>query len=370
MKYLITGGGTGGHIYPALAIIDFIENIDKESEILYLGTENSLESEIVKRAGYNFKSIDTKPMPRKFSKEILSSFIHNTKALFQTRKIIKNFKPDLAIGTGGYVTGSVILIAALMNIPTIIHEQNAYPGITNKILAKFVEKIFISFEEANKYFNNKNKTVLTGNPIREELLNIDKLKAYENFNLDPNKKTILIFGGSGGQKVLNDTVLDLLEDYPKDLQLIYATGKRFFNSFVNELEKRKINLENDIIIKEYLHNMGEALNISDLVIAPAGAMTLAEISMLELPSILIPKSYTAENHQYHNAMYFYNNKAALVIEEANLNADILLKNIKEIIYDETKLLKMSKAAKSLSNENTDSIIKSEITKLLNKDRNN
>lgn len=337
MKYIVSGGGTGGHIYPALSIIKEIQNKDHDADILYIGSNNSLESKLVPREGIDFKSIRVKGMPRKINKDLISSFKELFMGLRQAKKIIKEFRPDIVIGTGGYVCGPVVYQAKRCKIPTLIHEQNAFPGVTNKILGRFVDKIAVTFQEAIKYFNKPEKIVVTGNPIRREILQINKNKAYKDLNIKKEDPFILSFGGSGGQKKLNDTILalikkDLIED---DLQILHVCGERFYEDFLSEI--KHIKLKENIRISPYLYDMPEALNIADLVITSSGAITLAEISAIGIPSILIPKAYTAENHQEYNARAFEENGASTVILEKDLKEDILFAAINDIIRDEKKL---------------------------------
>lgn len=351
MKYLISGGGTGGHIYPALAIAKEIKNMDKNAEILYVGTAQGLESELVPKEGIDFVPIRVKGMPRRLNK---SSFIALKELLIgirQSDRIIKEFKPDIAIGTGGYVSGPVVYRAAKNKIPSIIHEQNAFPGITNKILSRYVDKIAITFEESTKYFKFPERVILTGNPIRREILNIDKDKAYRDLSVDKNRPLILSFGGSGGQKKLNDAIIEMIKNNQllDEYQLIHITGKRLYEGFLDELKKDNIKLNNNIKILPYLYEMPHALNIADLVIASAGAITMAEISAIGVASILIPKGYTAENHQEYNARAFEKAQASMVILEKELGGKVLGERIIELLKDRAKLEKMAKNSKKLGN---------------------
>lgn len=349
MKYLIAGGGTGGHIYPALAIAWKIKNKDPKAEILYVGTEKGLESELVPREGLDFKTIRVMGMPRKISLGSFKAMKELLLGLLDANRIIKEFKPHIVIGTGGYVCGPVVYIAAKKKIPTLIHEQNAFPGITNKILARYVDRILVTFEESKKYFKNPEKIILTGNPIREDILKVDKNSAYKDLNINPNIPLILSFGGSGGQKKLNDAMFDVIkENIPnKNIQIIHITGKRFYDDFMNKLKKERLNIGSNIRIMPYFYEMPKGLNIADLVITSAGAITLAEISAIGVASILIPKGYTAENHQEYNARTFEKNKASYVILEKDLTGKKLNSTIKKLIRDRDKLREMANRSKTL-----------------------
>lgn len=202
MKYLITGGGTGGHIYPALAIAWEIKRRNKDAEILYVGTKKGLESELVPKEGFEFKTIRVQGLPRKLNRKAIKAMKELLLGIKDAKKIIHDYKPDVVIGTGGYVSAPVVYAASKKHIPSLIHEQNAFPGITNKILSRYVDKVLITFEESKKYFKYPEKIVLTGNPIRRDILVVDKRKAYFELKVNPNKPFILSFGGSGGQKSL------------------------------------------------------------------------------------------------------------------------------------------------------------------------
>lgn len=349
MRYLIAGGGTGGHIYPALAIVNAIKDKYSDAEILYVGTKTGLEAEIVPRAGYEFRTIRVKGMPRKLNKESLIALRELLYGIKDSKKILKDFKPDIVIGTGGYVCGPVVYMASRLKIPTLIHEQNAFPGITNKILSRYVNKVAITFDEAKKYFKYPERVINTGNPIRTEILNIDKHTAYKELNLDSNKPLILSFGGSGGQKKLNDSILSFIESNleTQSFQLIHVTGNRLYDDFISEIKDKNIELPGNVEILPYLYKILEALNVAKLVITSAGAITLAEISAIGVPSVLIPKSYTAENHQEYNANAFGASGASIVILEKDLNPEIFNNTIMELLNDEEKLSDMGISSKNM-----------------------
>lgn len=349
MKYLITGGGTGGHIYPALAIANEIKTKDNNAEILYVGTKEGLESELVPREGYRFETIRVKGMPRRINKASFIAAKELLHGLFDAKKVIKEFRPDIVIGTGGYVCGPVVYMAKKMKIPAMIHEQNAYPGVTNKILSRYVDKVAVTFDESKKYFKYPDRVVNTGNPIRKEITEINREEAYKKLNINKDIPLILSFGGSGGQKKLNDGIYMLIEDIVKNknLQLIHITGNRFYDEFVEKLEKDNIKLNDNVRVYPYFHQIPEAINIADLVITSAGAITLAEISAVGIPSILIPKSYTAENHQEFNARAFADKGASILVLEKDIKTDYLVDIIKDTITDKKKLNKMAIASKKL-----------------------
>lgn len=349
MKYLIAGGGTGGHIYPALAIAKEIKDKYSDAEILYVGTETGLEAEIVPREGYDFKTIRVKGMPRKLNKKSLIAAKELLHGLNDSKRILKDFKPDIVIGTGGYVCGPVVYMASKLKIPTMIHEQNAFPGITNKILSRYVDKVAITFDEAKKYFKHPEKVINTGNPIRSEILNIDKKSAYQELKLQAGKPLILSFGGSGGQKKLNDSILGFIETNldNHNIQLIHVTGNRLYDDFMEEVKNKNILIPKNIRILPYLYKIPEALNIASLVITSAGAITLAEIAAVGVASILIPKGYTAENHQEYNAIAFQDKGASIVILEKDINTDIFNNTVMELLNNKEKLIKMGISSKTM-----------------------
>lgn len=350
MKVIITGGGTGGHIYPALSIARKIKTEFKNADILYVGTEKGLEAKLVPKEGLKFKTIRVKWFKRKISKDTFKSIKELLLGFNDARKIINEFKPDIVIGTGGYVSGPVVFLAAIKKIPTLIHEQNAFPGVTNRILSKFVNKIAGSFEESKKYFKNPNKLVITGNPIRQDIVNFEKQIAYKELNINSNKPFILSFGGSGGQKKLNDSMLDVIvrNNNNPNIQIYHVTGERLYNDFMKKLKSKGINsLNENIKVFPYFFEMPKALSIASLVITSGGAITIAEITAVGIPSIIIPKAYTAENHQEYNARALEKNGAAIVVLEKNLNGKLLNDVIVKLLSDDIKLKKMAINSKKI-----------------------
>ena len=371
MKYLITGGGTGGHVCGGLGVANEIIRIFSGADILYIGKKNGLESKLVPKAGYKFKTIRVKGMTRKINKSFFISLRELLYGLGDAKRILKEYKPDIVIGTGGYVSGPVVFIAKLLKIPALIHEQNAFPGITNKILSRYVDRVAITYDDALKYFKYPDKVVNTGNPIRHEFLEINKPLAYKKLDIDPNKPFIFSFGGSGGQKKLNECFYEIIKYYNREnefkLQLIHVTGTRLYDDFTNKLKKDGIILKPYIRVLPYFYDMPEALNIADIVITSAGAITLSEISAVGVASILIPKAYTAENHQEYNARTFETNEASVMILEKDLDYTKLKYTIEELIGDKGKLKKIAVNSKKMGKDNASSLIVSEIDKLLKKE---
>ena len=370
MRVIVTGGGTGGHIYPALSIARKIKDTFTDAEILYVGTEKGLEATLVPKEGFNFKAIRVKGFSRKLSKDTLNSAKELCLGMNDARKVIKDFKPDIVIGTGGYVCGPVVMIAAINRIPTMIHEQNAFHGVTNKILSKFVNKVAGSFEESKARFNNSKKVVITGNPVRQELFNVDKESAREELHIKKDIPLILCFGGSGGQKSLNDAMLKFIKENNdnENIQILHMTGERFYEKFILDLkEMGNGKLGENIRVVPYFYEMAKVLNLTDLAITSGGAITIAELTSLGIPSIIVPKAYTAENHQEYNAHALENKGAGIMIKESELSYELLSKNIHDLLDNPDKLKKMSKQSMDIGIRNADEKIV-ELVKEIIKDK--
>ncbi|MEW8971579.1 undecaprenyldiphospho-muramoylpentapeptide beta-N-acetylglucosaminyltransferase [Mesobacillus jeotgali] len=345
MKIAVSGGGTGGHIYPALALIREIQKKDENVEFLYIGTEKGLESKLVPRENIPFKSIHITGFKRKISFENVKTVLRFLKGVRDSKKMLKDFKPDVVIGTGGYVCGPVVYAAAKMGIPTIVHEQNSVPGLTNKFLSRYVDKIAICFEEARQFFPEQ-KVVLTGNPRASEVLGQDGVKGRLSAGLKLKIPTVLIFGGSRGARPINEAVVKSLTELSgKPYQVLYVTGDVHFEDVRKEVEL--VGNPGNVIIKPFIHNMPEVLSGVDLTVARAGATTLAELTSLGIPSILIPSPYVTDNHQEKNARALSENGAAKLLLEKDLTGPKLVESIDQILGREEKLAEMKKAAKKL-----------------------
>ncbi|NKE05365.1 undecaprenyldiphospho-muramoylpentapeptide beta-N-acetylglucosaminyltransferase [Mesobacillus selenatarsenatis] len=345
MKIAVSGGGTGGHIYPALALIREIQKRDENVEFLYIGTEKGLESKLVPRENIPFKSIHITGFKRKISFENVKTVLRFLKGVRDSKKMLKEFKPDVVIGTGGYVCGPVVYAAAKMGIPTIVHEQNSVPGLTNKFLSRYVDKIAICFEEARQFFPEQ-KVVLTGNPRASEVLGQDGVKGRLSAGLKLKIPTVLVFGGSRGARPINEAVVKSLAELSgKPYQVLYVTGDVHFEDVRKEVEL--VGNPDNVIIKPFIHNMPEVLSGVDLTVARAGATTLAELTSLGIPSILIPSPYVTDNHQEKNARALSENGAAKLLLEKDLTGPKLVENIDQILGRDEKLAEMKKAAKKL-----------------------
>ena len=305
MRVIVSGGGTGGHIYPALAIAERILEEIPGSEVLYIGCDNGLENNIVPQTAIPFKTISAKGLPRKLTPALVASLATNSKGVMQARSYIKEFKPDLVIGTGGFVCGPTVLMACLNRVPAMIHEQNAYPGMTNRLLAPKVNKVLINYPEAAKFFVKAKETVLTGLPVRDDIGKLSKEEGCAAFDLDPAKKTILITGGSRGARTINRVCALALSGIlaKPDVQVIFITGKAGYveTSLLLKNSDTTVLRNERLRFLEYSHDMPHALAAADVVVGRAGATFLAEIAMCGLPGILIPYPYASDNHQQFNA---------------------------------------------------------------------
>lgn len=328
MKVIITAGGTGGHIYPALAILNKIKEKEPNSTFLYIGTKDRMEKDIVPKQGIPYLGIDMQGLNRKHIFKNIKVLLKTYKNIKFLKKKIKEFNPDIVIGVAGYVTLPVIYASYKLGYKTFIHEQNLIPGMTNKFLAKKVDKIGVSLKGSLKYFP-KDKTIYTGNPRSEEVKNskyvsLDKLDS----SLDPNKKLVIIVMGSLGSKTMNIKLKETLPLFKnKDYQVIFVTGKNYYEYY------KEIKVSNNVKIVPYLNNMMDYLKNTSCIVSRSGASTISEITVLGIPPILIPSPYVTNNHQYLNAKELFDNNACILMEEMNFNSKELVNNIDKIIND-------------------------------------
>ncbi len=341
MRVIITAGGTGGHIYPALAILNKIKEKEPNSEFIYIGTHNRMEKDIVPAAGYQYESIEIYGFSKTMIKRDVKNISLIYKAYKKCLKIMKDFKPDVVIGVGGYVTFPVIMAANKLHIKTFIHEQNSIPGKSNKVLAKKADLIGVSFKDSIKYFNPE-KCKLTGNPCGENALDINAVSKTK-YHMHANKKGVLIVQGSLGSNVINNKMKEFLSNIDNEnYEVLYVTGKDYYEEF------SKNKFSKNVIIVPYVDNLSALIKDMDLIVTRAGASIISEIMALRKPAIFIPSPYVANNHQYYNALSIKDAHAGAMIEEKDLNKDILKNKINEILNDkklyaeyETNLAKMS-----------------------------
>ena len=351
VRVIVTGGGTGGHIYPALAIAKGLLARDPETQILYVGIRDGMEARLVPEAGIEFAGISGKGLPRRLSLDTIKVIGKSFKALWETKKLLHQFHPDLVVGTGGYVSGPVVLTAAIFNIPTLLHEQNALPGITNRILAKVVRRVMVTFPESMERFGDKKKLEFVGLPVRPEIGQVTRDVGAKIFNLRSDRLTLLVTGGSRGARTLNQAMVEVLSQLAQrsDIQVIWATGKTTYAETVEELKKRGIFWDRpQWRVLEYLKDMPEALACADIFIGRAGAASLAELMVAGIPSLLIPYPFAAENHQEHNAQALVQAGAAKIVLDSELNGERLWKELEGLISQPTLLANMGAAAKTLA----------------------
>lgn len=378
MKVLISCGGTGGHINPALAIADIIKSKYPDAEFLFAGTPNGMEAKLIPKAGYRLETIKAAGFQRKISFENIRRNIKAVTYLAmsgkRSKEIIENFNPDIAIGTGGYASGAVIRKASRMGIPSAIHEQNAYPGVTNKLLAKEVDYVMLTVIEALDFMDKeKFEYSVTGLPVRSNINNhISRADARKKLGLN-NDFTILSFGGSLGAGCINDTMTETIKWHTKNnlkINHIHGYGGMGRDTFPQAMKKAGIPLKSDRLrITEYINDMDVCLSAADLVVCRSGASTLAELESAGKASILIPSPIVAGNHQYHNAMVLGKAGASVVIEQKDVTNERIISEIEKLYKDPDKVTAMSHSAGELHLRDTDSRILEVIDKLYEKSKN-
>lgn len=355
MRILFATGGTAGHINPALAVASYIRENYKNCEILFVGTEDHMESRLVPNVGFDFKTINISGFRRSFTP---SAIVHNLKTVCkivtsknESKKIIKEFNPDVVVGFGGYVSGPVLQEAVSLKIPTCIHEQNAFPGITNKTLAKEVDKVMLNVEDAEKHLEAKNPVTVTGLPVRGELLTANKDIARAQFGIPDDKFLVLSFGGSLGAKPINDAMYDILLNSAETgkyyhIHSVGTNGSDYLEKF--EQAGFKNGKKGTVDVRQYIDNMDVCMAAADVVIGRAGASSLSEIEAMGKASILIPSPYVAENHQYHNAMALVNRGAGYILEEKDLTSNKLSEMLDDLLSNKVRLRQIEENAKNMS----------------------
>ena len=370
MKVIIAAAGTAGHINPGLAIANKIKQEEKDAQIIFVGTTRGLENDLVPRAGYELKTIDAYGLSKKISIENFKKICKTLKGFGEAKKIIKDFKPDIVIGTGGYICGATISMAHKLKIPTMLHESNAFPGKAVKMLAKKTDKILVSFKDAIPRISNANKIIYTGTPIKiqkKEYTLKQKEEILNKLRLSLLKPVVLIFGGSQGAQKINEAIVNIIEKkLNKKYQIMWATGPKQYDIIKEKLESKQININNieNAKIVPYIYNMEEIMNISNLIIARSGAMTVTEIANLGKPSILIPLPNVSGDHQLYNAKALENVGAAKIILNDELEGIKLNESIEEIILNKNTEEQMSKNALKISTKDVEAKIYEEIKSLL------
>jgi len=363
MKVIIAAAGTGGHINPGIAIANEIKRHHKNADITFIGTPRGLENDLVPRAGYKLQTIDAYGIKRKISISNLKNACKTLKSYNTANRIVQQIKPDIVIGTGGYICGPVFHSAVKMKIPTILHESNAFPGVAVKLLAKKVDTVLVGFEDAKKRLEKAKKVVVTGTPTKVRKIELNqqqKKELRQQLKIENNLPIVVIFGGSQGAESINKSLIEIINNKQNSsYQIVWAVGKKNYEDV-----KSSIKQNYNSVILPYIYNMEEILNLADLVVARSGAMTITEVAKCGKPAIFIPYPFATENHQEYNAKVLANVNAAKIILDKNLNNKILDKTINEIIGDKAKLDEMGKNAQSVSIKNVEEKIYSEIEMLL------
>lgn len=394
MRAIIAAAGTGGHINPGIAIANKIMEEEPDSKIIFIGTNRGLEVDLVRRAGYELKTIDAYGISRSFTVKNVKRLLKTVRSIKTAKNIIKEFKPDIIIGTGGYICVPTFKAANELKVPYIIHESNALPGIATKLFSKKAKKVLLGFKEAKDRLKYTENVVITGTPTKIKNLHysdetIENKK--EELKFDKNRKLVLVFGGSQGAKSINKAVKDLIVKRERaekntlslinksgqmttinlsndDYQIIWAVGKGQYDEIKKEFENEKIDIDNIENVKAfpYIYNMEDVMNVADLIVSRSGAMTITEIEKLGKPAIFVPFPYAAENHQEYNARAVEKVGAAKVILDKDLDSEILDKTINEIINNDEELKQMGKRSLLLSINNVDDKIYTEIKSIVNK----
>ena len=368
MKIIISGGGTGGHIFPAISIANALKELDQGIEILFVGAENKMEMKKVPEAGYEITALPVIGLDRKFSFRIFNFFLRLLKSLRKAKIIIKDFQPDVVVGVGGFSSGPTLKVANSLDIPTLIQEQNSYAGITNKLLSKKTGKICVAYEGMEKYFP-KEKIILTGNPVRQDLDHLQSKKeaALQFFGLSKDFPVILFLGGSGGARTINESVWYQLEQIERsNAQIVWQTGKFYYKEALNKTKEYK---KGNLKVYDFITKMDFAYAAADVVVSRAGAGTVSELYLVGKPSILVPSPNVAEDHQTRNAMALVKKNAAIIIKDSDA-VEKLMKRALELIHHEKEKKILSENIKKLALKNSAERIAEEIIKLAIKDKSN
>ena len=374
MKYLISGGGTGGHIFPAVSIANALREVDPNCEILFVGALGRMEMERVPQAGYQIIGLPVKGFDRSRPWKNVRVVFDLIRSMIQARKIVCDFRPDVGVGVGGYASGAAMKMAAKMGVPILLQEQNGFAGVTNKLLKDDAKKICVAYEGMERFFP-KEKIILTGNPVRQNLTSGTKEEAIKYFNQESgvnfsaDKKTLLIIGGSLGARTINQSIIAHLNDLvDSDIQVIWQTGKNYFADCQTALEEynSKFKIQNSkFICTDFVSQMPLAYALADLVISRAGASSISELCLLGKPSILVPSPNVAEDHQTHNAMALVRKDAAVLVKDIEAK-DALITSALALIHDETQLENLKKNILTLALPDSARLIADEVMKLASK----
>lgn len=362
IKIIFAGGGTGGHVFPGLAMAQQAEKRLPQAKIIFVGTARGLEADLVPKYGFKLEFISIIGLSRSVNLNLILFPFFLFKGLSQSNRLLQRLRPDLVVGTGGYVSWPVLFLAGLRGIPTLIQEQNSYPGITTRILARWVDEVCLAYPESVKYFWFRKNLRVLGNPVREDILKVDRNSGFRSLGLDPDKKTLFIFGGSQGSKRINKAVLDGLKylNKEKNLQILWQTGRGDYQMVKDQVRENSV----ASVILPFIQDMGKAYQASDLIVSRAGALSLAEIISCKRPSILIPYPFAANDHQRKNAEHLKKKGASEMILEADLDGEKLAGLVIDLLSSEKKLDQMKIACEKLFQPKSAELLVNEMMSLL------
>ena len=369
MRVLMTGGGTAGHINPALAIADTIKKNNPDAVIEFVGTKRGLENDLVVKAGYKLHHVEIMGISRSLSLQNLKALYLMISSQLEAKRIIKDFKPDIVIGTGGYVCWPALKVAAKMGIPTMAHESNARPGLAIKQLQGGLDKILVNFKDTGKYVKNQGKVVHVGNPIRGGFGGIDYSAAREKLGIKNDEKYVLAFGGSLGALRINEMMLDYMGNSASHNEKVIchlATGRYYYKDFSNRFTEAGLNEYKNLSMMEYIHDMHVRMSAADVIVCRAGAMTISELAMMKKACVIIPSPNVVDNHQYKNAKVLADHNATVLLEEKNLTVDSFADAINSLIEDQSKREELSKNIVEFANTDANKLIYDEIIGLIKK----
>lgn len=365
MRVIVTGGGTGGHIYPAIAIADKFKEMDPSTEILYVGNDEGIEKDIVPKSGYNLALVDARWLDKSNVWQLVKTGARVAKGTLEAHRVIRRFKPDVVIGTGGYVCFPVIVAAGMYGARTFLHEQNAYPGLANRTLEKHVDRVFLGFKDAEKFFKNQEKCIETGNPVRKSFFTLDRNQARKKLGFNQDDFIVFSFGGSLGAEKINEVAFELMQvlNGHEGAAMVFGTGKWYYEETLKKASERGIEIKENIRIKDYIEDMENYLAACDLVISRAGALSVAETTVCGKAAVLIPSPNVTGNHQYYNAKAVADRGGAVLIEEKDLTAESLIREVMRLKNNNDLLVQMGRASRACAPDKALDIIYSTIKEL-------
>ena len=364
MRVIVTGGGSGGHIYPAIAIADKIKDREPDSEILYVGNDLGLEKDIVPGTGYPLELVTARWLDRKSVVELALTGMVTARGVLQALKIMRKFKPDVVIGTGGFVCVPVVFAGHLYGAKCYIHEQNAYPGVANRVLEKFVDKVFLGFPDAAEFFKEPKKHIHAGNPVRERFYNVDPSAARERLGIPKDDFVIFSFGGSQGAEKINEVGFDLMDavNGHEGVTYIFGTGSQYYDEILEKAKNRNIEIQPNIMVKSYINDIQYYLGAADLIISRAGALSVAESTVCGKALLLIPSPNVTGNHQYYNAKSVADQGGAVILEEKDLTSEQVISQVMRLKNNPSLLREMAAASKGCAPVDACEMIYMEIKK--------